>query len=227
MRQKRGAFTLIELLVVIAIIAILIGLLLPAVQKVREAAARMQCQNNLKQLGLACHNYESAYGNLPPGYYGPIPNATTTRNNVQYIGLIPSLLPYVEQENIYRQIVTNWGLDQLGPNWWLNGANWTVAHTRVKIFLCPSDDPYRSRDGTGVTSHFFNFNGNPGFAYVADTFPNTVSSTLGRSNYGGIPGTMGEGNHPMFGRYQGVFTNRSKQKIATITDGSSNTLMLG
>jgi prepilin-type N-terminal cleavage/methylation domain-containing protein len=128
---KNRAFTLIELLVVIAIIAILIGLLLPAVQKVREAAARMSCSNNVKQLGMAVHNYQSTYGRIPPaegvpaGVSNPYGGGT---NNASPSGSYGSaffyLLPYIEQDNLYKQA---------------NGNSHNVGGNVVKTFLCPSD----------------------------------------------------------------------------------------
>src|SRR5882672_999830 len=99
-RKQSGGFTLIELLVVIAIIGVLIGLLLPAVQKVREAANRLKCTNNLKQLGLACHNYESTYSVFPPGA-GPLPNQVTFMTSNQRPSLQVMILPYLEQANKY------------------------------------------------------------------------------------------------------------------------------
>ncbi len=120
MHQDRGGFTLIELLVVIAIIAILIGLLLPAVQKVREAAARLQCQNNLKQIGLALHNYESTNNGFPAAEQYPPPASGTVSIHI-------ALLPYVEQGNLLNEYQSS-------------AANQAVAiQQKISIFDCPSD----------------------------------------------------------------------------------------
>src|SRR5262245_59203531 len=120
----RRGFTLIELLVVIAIIAILIALLLPAVQKVREAANRAQCQNNLKQLGLAAHNYHGAYSYFPPGYRRAAPIAT----------VFVWLLPYIEQDNIARP----WDFVNFNNNLG-DAASGKPPTYVIKTIICPSD----------------------------------------------------------------------------------------
>ena len=123
---QRRAFTLIELLVVIAIIAILLGLLLPAVQKVRESAAKTQCTNNLKQMGLACHNYHDVNNGLPPGYTATAAYPSTAAG----WSWAAYLLPYIEQDNVYRQINFNQPMETQ-----------PIIQTMLKVFICPSDTP--------------------------------------------------------------------------------------
>jgi prepilin-type N-terminal cleavage/methylation domain-containing protein len=242
-RARRAAFTLIELLVVIAIIAILIGLLLPAVQKVREAANRMSCQNNLKQVALASHNYESTNGTLPPGYVGPTvsdQNDLTNWSRGPYVGVMVYLLPYIEQDNLYKQLqFPQGGLADPGPgypsNFWVefnpvtpsspvypNPVNYAAARTKIKGLLCPSapDTPGTNTviggmalivQGTTIYTSFWSEN------YVGvETY-----KSFANSNYLGVAGS-GQGT-----TYEGTYFNRSRTTIAGISDGSSNTLAFG
>ncbi len=210
---KRKGFTLIELLVVIAIIAILIGLLLPAVQKVREAAARSTCSNNLKQQGLACMNYESAYGKLPGAGEGSKADmsGTTFANQGLTSGTAPtsanqyfhslsySLLPYIEQNNIFMQI---------DPNAFYNSASPSAAFPNhvsafkntIKTFICPSY-PFEPKDSQGY-----------GYIHYGPTVYTDISQSTGlRSN----PGA----------RVRGVLDD-TPITINAISDGTSNTIMI-
>lgn len=130
--HPRSAFTLVELLVVIAIIGLLVGLLLPAVQAAREAARSMTCRNNLRQLGLALHNYESAHRSLPPGRGAPLPRA---------FSLFPYLLPQLEQSNLYGRLDFSKAPVSfaVGATQYDGSANLVVAHTSLPTLLCPSD----------------------------------------------------------------------------------------
>ena len=141
LKQKKSGFTLIELLVVIAIIAILIGLLLPAVQKVREAAARSTCTNQLKQLGLAVGNFDSTYMKFPglSTQFMAAPPAGATNNDTNKSSLFYQLLPYIEQEALQKQISGNIPAANAGQTWMATSGGTLFRSSSVKIFGCPSD----------------------------------------------------------------------------------------
>ncbi|MBN9122657.1 MAG: DUF1559 domain-containing protein [Planctomycetes bacterium] len=203
----RNGFTLIELLVVIAIIAILIGLLLPAVQKVRESAARMKCANNLKQIGLALHNYESANGKFPPGGVSG-----------SYAGPLAFLLPYFEQDAVAQRVTLN-VLTGVNP-WWSDSTNAVAAQTKIKLFECPSDTVNAGGETGGVIAIMDLNDGGAGIAVFGG--PN---QTCGRTNYVASAGTLGKVS--AFAKWCGPFFTDSKTKISDIVDGTSNTLAFG
>jgi prepilin-type N-terminal cleavage/methylation domain-containing protein/prepilin-type processing-associated H-X9-DG protein len=224
--MRRNGFTLIELLVVIAIIAVLIGLLLPAVQKVREAANRMSCSNNLKQLGVASHAYHDVFKRFPPGTNLPaallLPNATPpSRTPIplvpgQSFSLFTALLPYIEQGNL-AQVLNNVGTgtlpktitvsmrDEPGNDSQYNNCKGTDSPgaTIIKTFLCPSDVAIKQTTwASGNVNYYF-----------------------GANTYGGNAGIVAFYFDAM--SQDGVFYINSSVRIGDITDGTSNTFLFG
>ncbi|GAA4423134.1 DUF1559 domain-containing protein [Bremerella cremea] len=202
--QARSGFTLVELLVVIAIIGVLIALLLPAVQQAREAARRMQCTNNQKQLGLAMHNYHDTYGNFPPGVIGLVNFDGTDPLNFENTPptWMQSILPFIEQANLY---------DQMKPHF-DQGRRAATAPGRFTVIdglTCPSDanTPKITNIEPAVWSGNFGFGGN----YVA----------CSGSGY------FTPSSDPYMQNADGMFYAKSKTDFASVVDGTSNTVMLG
>ncbi len=215
--RHRSAFTLIELLVVIAIIAILIGLLLPAVQKVREAAARMKCQNHMKQIGLALHNYHNAYTMLPPGGVSKIsaPAQPTSEAGVAFHVLI---LPYIEQTALLAKFDVTKG--------YRVAINYQLSALRVAIFTCPSS----SMEKTSIASERVATDpaGGPGTTLTDDPWTTHYygnAGPKGGSYQVDTPTAAGTGNGGL--ALQGTLYRDSTTRFTDITDGLSNTLLLG
>jgi prepilin-type N-terminal cleavage/methylation domain-containing protein/prepilin-type processing-associated H-X9-DG protein len=206
-RRFRRAFTLIELLVVIAIIAVLIGLLLPAVQKVREAASRTKCTNNLKQIGVALHNYHSTYGKFPYGWNGS--EFKDTPNNKPWAWGV-FLMPYIEQENLYRRLnPTANTLQQVFQN------DLAALQVSIPTYLCPSDN------ATALP-----LNDNRPFTQMVPG----KTLLIALSNYVCCTGNAGGTGVFQGATAQGLLAGDSRpvaHSITEITDGTSNTFAVG
>jgi prepilin-type N-terminal cleavage/methylation domain-containing protein len=246
-RTRRAGFTLIELLVVIAIIAILISLLLPAVQKVREAAARAQCQNNLKQIGLALHMHHDTYKKFPEGVWAPPfaannPNLQQDAAAYSFWSWLSQILPFIEQQNVYNQAVAyakqpGSGYLTGGNNldWWPWGDFWTTPPFQtaqpnpalsepIPIYTCPSDwrslsVSYSSGMNVSFTS-YLGVCGSPQRKYLNSAADWACIAAPNNQNYPSY--APGAGVTPNGLLYWGSVT-----RVATATDGLSQTIFVG
>ena len=214
--MKRRGFTLIELLVVIAIIAVLIALLLPAVQAAREAARRAQCVNNLKQIGLACHNYHQVNDCFPLGVSLNLYSAPSTYRAKNSWGHFGMLLPFLEQTNVYNSANFNWGVEEGGTTG-VDVINSTAADAQLSGFICPSDP----LGGNGGSTAFAGNDRDTSNYYgcVGPTTSLSVPAGVDTGTIQFIPTT----NFPS-AESTGMFTFQKVYGIRDATDGTSNTI---
>jgi prepilin-type N-terminal cleavage/methylation domain-containing protein/prepilin-type processing-associated H-X9-DG protein len=219
--RRRLAFTLIELLVVIAIIAVLIGLLLPAVQKVREAAQRTQCLNNLKQIGLALHNYHDANGSFPSGHKVTTTDPTNDGVALFYANWAVLILPFIEQQNLYQQFDPTVTI--------FNAKNKLVRETYVSTYTCPADITANQI----LTPESAPGSGGGGVAFMTGSYRGMggVSAT-GFDQWAGYPSEVLVNFRTRAG-LRGMFHTDwpggpiGPEKMSSIPDGTSNTLFVG
>jgi prepilin-type N-terminal cleavage/methylation domain-containing protein len=218
--NDRRAFTLVELLVVIAIIGILIGLLLPAINSAREAGRRTQCQNNLRQLGLACLNYENARGGLPPAsvFPGDVPNKAT-QGDSDRIGWVWLILPYME----YSGLANQYKFDKV----WFDPSLQPLVMTRLPMMECPST-PVTNRIFSGSSTDPVLNASVPFQAAEADYFApvsvNSNSTQVGWTPHNDEKYTSVNGQAY---DYQGALQDDQLSPLAKVTDGTSHTMLLG
>jgi prepilin-type N-terminal cleavage/methylation domain-containing protein len=235
MKKRRiSGFTLVELLVVIAIIGILIGMLLPAVQQVREAARRTVCMNNLRQMALAALNYESAYQKLPPAWNGDKDydtNVTALNSGgYQFGGMLVPILPFMEQNNVSNYFESYKVAD---PYWTSADINAFAASSKIPSFICPSDGAEERRKVGGTTdfSTFFMLSGRGNGYWMNDAGGDPISSHHQVTNYLGCSGRLDNnvaGMDPRWSPYYGIFGEWNRGvKLGQVQDGTSNTIAFG
>jgi len=218
-RSARSGFTLIELLVVIAIIAVLIALLLPAVQAAREAARRIQCTNNLKQLGLAAQNYHDAMGSFPPdGQWRKCINPRVVSNGY---GTFFSMLPFIEQQAIANAL--NFG------GCALDIQNKTAAANGISALWCPSDGLVAPPLNRPAKAAFYDYGGTENFPTYSSSYAVMTGTWMVSPNPPNLPelGITNRYYSAAVNSMQGVIHIESSHKLAEITDGTSNTIIFG
>jgi len=208
---RSSGFTLIELLVVIAIIAVLIALLLPAVQQAREAARRSQCKNNLKQFGLALHNYHDTHKTFPPGAFAETRSTQPTDTPAEVgngLSFHVMLLPFLDQAALYERLNFNGTV-------WTYGVNYSYKDQSVPVFLCPSSAEFKGTDGRAVH-------------YLGTMGPLNVTNPMTGQTYSwqNVIGQNGTDNWGGYGQ-EGILLRQQCKKIRDVTDGTTNTILVG